>query len=115
MRVKRIGPGLVSIDGAVWRVRASRKVCRCGATRKLVLPGDLVYAPTKTKRSVRSLRIAAEVVEEAAEAGSCRRARGAIGTTPRPLWAFSSLGSGRSVRRAAPFFGAQRAASRTWA
>jgi hypothetical protein len=68
MRVKRIGPGLVSIDGAVWRVRASRKVCRCGATRKLVLPGDLVYAPTKTKRSVRSLRIAAEVVEEAAEA-----------------------------------------------
>jgi hypothetical protein len=68
MRVKRIGPGLVSIDGAVWRVRASRKVCRCGATRKLVLPGDLVYAPTKTKRSVRSLRIAAEVVEETAEA-----------------------------------------------
>jgi hypothetical protein len=66
--VKRIGPGVVSIDGAIWRVRASRKVCRCGATRKLVLPGDLVYAPTKTKRSVRSLRIAAEVVEETAEA-----------------------------------------------
>jgi hypothetical protein len=66
--VKRIGPGVVSIDGAIWRVRASRKVCRCGVTRKLVLPGDLVYAPTKTKRSVRSLRIAAEVVEETAEA-----------------------------------------------
>jgi hypothetical protein len=86
--VKRIGPGVVSIDGAIWRVRASRKVCRCGVTRKLVLPGDLVYAPTKTKRSVRSLRIAAEVVEETAEdrrgapaTGSCRRARGAIGTT----------------------------------
>jgi hypothetical protein len=63
--IERIGPGLIRVDHeglprGVWRARASRKICRCAVTRKLILPGDVAYGPVKTKRKGRDVRVLAE-------------------------------------------------------
>lgn len=66
--IQRLSEEVVRLEGyglppGLWRARASRKVCRCALTRRLILPPETCYGPVKTKRKGRALRLSEAAVD----------------------------------------------------